>query len=251
MGDTYTSNRNVPLWTEPDPPEFDYSKVGLGLMVSKHGVCQVDYRVTGTGERNGHVVHAVNGSYFGSSDGPSVTVSPTPVRTLGEVFAGSSGTVEDFGRLPWGPDEDDMDGISPDDAGGYIERDIGEMTVKTPVSLLGGRGLWYSGVLDMGFPGNEKMWKSISVDLPLNVPIIIGVAALRGRYPGEFHPPVYYTMGANRPMTAVAVTGIAHQVIVFCNNPAVGVPFDAITVNFELTDNRNLHGYTRPLSEAR
>lgn len=249
MGDTFTHDTARPLYTTPDPPEYDYSSVGKGFMISKHGVNQVDYQVTGVGQRHGTVIMAVNGSYFGSPDGPAIGVSPTPVRSLQEVFASSTGTVEDIGSLPWGPDEDDMEGISGDDAGGYIERTIGDVTVQTPASLLMGRALWLSEAHDMGLPGNEKMWKSMSMQTDLEVATTVGVVPYRGRVEGWMDP-VYYSIGPTRAATALAVTAIAHKLMIFCQNHAPGRILDVIRVNFELSDNRQLHGYTRPMRNA-
>jgi len=249
MGDTFTADENHPLYTEPDPPDFEYSSVGKGFMVSKHGVNQVDYNITGVGQRHGTVIMAVNGRYFGSPDGPAVSLSSTPVRTLEEVFGSSSGTVENFGGLPWGPDEDDMDGISGDTAGGFIERNVGELTVQTPMDLLAGRAMWISEAHDMGFAGNEKMWKSLSFETELDVPLITGVIPYRNRSEGWLEP-VYYTCGIHRPSTAVHVAALAHKLMFHCQNHASRVALDAIKVNFELTDNRQLHGYTRPLRSA-
>jgi len=234
------------MWTDPDPPDYDYASVGHGLVFKKEGAGQLDWGPTGIAVLNG-TTFMVTPQYIGTPEGPAMKATQLPEKTLSELLAYSDPAAT--GLPAFGPRIDELDDYAADDQGYIPEGSMGDMAGLRPQKFTTTSIRYVSEPFDMGVRKHKNI-QSVEVSTSLTCPLYVG---LLGRTsPQEPFKDVPTWAAIKHPVTRAGFNfgAIEFMLVLWANGYERGT-IEGVTVGYKLMDLTGVHSRPTLLRGAR
>lgn len=230
------SDTSEPMWTEPDPPTYDYSGVDKGFVFRREGAGQLDWGPTGIGLLGGQTF-MVTPQYIGIPEGPSLTTTTPAEKTLTELLTYSE--VGATGMPAFGPRIDDLDDYYGDDQGEIPERDMSTASGFRPQKFVSTTLHRTSTPQDMGVRKMKNV-QSVEIETSLTCPIYVGILARTSPQQPFNEVPVWSVIKHPVQRAGFNVGGIEFLFLLFAKGYGVG-EIGTMTVCYKLMDQTGLH----------
>ena len=241
----------VEMWTEPDPPDFEYASVGHGFVFVREGAGQLDWGPTGIGVKGGQTF-MVTPKYVGIPEGPGLSVEHLAEKTIEELLEYSAPGAT--GLPAFGPRIDELDddlgsnyeqatgdsGIyRADDQGDIIEDSIGSVVGWSPKRYRTTSIRYSSMPFDMGVRKLKNI-QSVEVHTSLVCPIYVGILSRVSPQEPFRDEPSWSVIKHPVQRAGFNVGGIEFVLCLWAQGYGHGA-IEGITVNYKLMDQTGLH----------
>lgn len=234
------------MWTEPDPPTYNYASVGHGLVFKKEGAGQLDWGPTGIGVLNGTTI-MVTPQYVGIPEGPGNTVVQPAEKTIGELLAYSAAGAK--GLPAFGPRMDELDDYVGEDQGYIPEGSVGDMAGLRPQKFTSTVIRYVSAPFDMGVQKLKNI-QSAEVATSLTCPLYVGLLGRMSPQEPFRNEPTWSVIKHPVCRAGFNFGAIEFVLVIWATGYEKG-SIEGITVSYKLMDQTGLHSRPTLLRRAR